>query len=226
MDRATLASSLWFCVLALVAVLGDAFLPFLPSGTLVVLAVLKTSRIDGAPIMLAIAVALCSFLGDVLLLSLTRRGGPFVRRRLEGRPQLAASVRRVQHALEGRTTRAAASVVIVARFVPAGRTVLDLAMGHSPNHPRRFLRWSALAALVWAAYIVTLGWLNSHWFNTTWLSLAVSCVAASSISAAVARLVRRHRRLAPIAGGVVASTVGGVPAPAPAPTPAPGTGSG
>lgn len=74
MNSAALASSSWFCVLALVAVLGDAFLPFLPSGTLVILAVLKTSQIQGAPILLAAAVALASFLGDVLLLSLARRG--------------------------------------------------------------------------------------------------------------------------------------------------------
>ncbi|MDH6135183.1 membrane protein DedA with SNARE-associated domain [Kitasatospora sp. MAA4] len=198
MNSAQLVSSSWFCVLALVAVLGDAFLPFLPSGTLVILAVLKTSRIDGAPVLLAGAVAVASFLGDVLLLTMARRGAPFLRRRIDGRPKLAASVRRVQQSLDGRTSRAAAVMVIVARFVPGGRTVLDLAMGHSPSQPSRFLRWSALAALVWAAYIVTLGWLDSHWFNTAWLSLAVSCAAATSISAAVARLVRRSRQLASI----------------------------
>ncbi|WP_329564440.1 DedA family protein [Kitasatospora sp. NBC_01266] len=196
MGSATLATSSWFCVLAVLAVLGDAFLPFLPSGTLVILAVLKTDRIAGAPLYLAAAVALSSFLGDVLLLALARRGAPFLRRRLAKRPQLAASVRRMGQSLEGRTSRTAAVVVIVARFVPGGRTVLDLAIGHSPAPSHRFLRWSAVAALIWAGYIVTLGWLNSHWFNTAWLSMLVSCAAATAISAAVARLVHRHRRLA------------------------------
>jgi membrane protein DedA with SNARE-associated domain len=195
MGSAAFATSAWFCVLAVLAVLGDAFLPFLPSGTLVILAVLKTSKVNGAPIVLAVAVALASFLGDVLLLALARRGAPFLRRRLARRPQLAANVRRVQHALDGRTSRAAAAVVIVARFVPGGRTVLDLAMGHLPHRSRSFLRWSALAAVIWAGYIVSLGWLNLHVFNTTWLSLAVSSAAATSISAAVARVLRRHRRL-------------------------------
>lgn len=195
MDIAALLGSSWICAVALCAVLGDAFLPFLPSGTLVILAVLKTSRIDGAPLMLALAVAVASFLGDLLLLGLARRGAPSVHRRLEHRPQLAASVERVQRALDNRTTGATAAIVVIARFVPAGRTVLDLAMGHSPAHPRRYLRWSALAALIWASYIVTLGWLNSHWFDTAWLSLAVSCAAATAISSAIARAVRRHRRL-------------------------------
>ncbi|MFB8237844.1 DedA family protein [Kitasatospora purpeofusca] len=195
MDIATLAGSSWICALALCAVLGDAFLPFIPSGTLVILAVLKTAQIDGAPVLLGLGVATASFLGDLLLLQLARRGAPMVNRRLEHRPKLAASVTRVQQALDERTTRAAAVMVVVARFVPAGRTVLDLAIGHSPAHPHRFLRWSALAAMIWAAYIVTLGWLNSHWFDTAWLSLAVSCTAATAVSTAIARIVRRNRRL-------------------------------
>ncbi|MER6400594.1 DedA family protein [Kitasatospora sp. NPDC059973] len=195
MDIATVIGSSWICALALCAVLGDAFLPFIPSGTLVILAVLKTAQIDGAPVVLGLGVAIASFLGDLLLLRLARRGAPSLQRRLEHRPQLAASVARVQQALDGRTTGAAAAMVVVARFVPAGRTVLDLAIGHSPAEPYRFLRWSALAALVWAAYIVTLGWLNSHWFDTAWLSLAVSCAAATVISTAIARIVRRNRRL-------------------------------
>jgi len=188
----------WYCALALAAVLGDAFLPFLPSGTLVILAVLKTGQVGGSPLLLAAGVAVASFLGDLLLLNLARRGAPAVHRRLARRPRLAASVDRVQRALTGRTTsRAAAAIVIIARFVAAGRTVLDVAAGHSANHrPWTFLRWSAWAAVVCAAYIVSLGWLNQHWFDTAWLSLGISCLAATAISSAVVQLVRRRRRLA------------------------------
>ncbi|WP_051837128.1 DedA family protein [Streptomyces sp. NRRL WC-3742] len=194
MDFLTAIGSSWICALAICAVLGDALLPFIPSGTLVILAVLKTAQVEGAPIMLGLGVAVASFLGDVLLLQLARRGAPVLQRRLARRPKLAASVARVQQALVERPHGAAAAMVVVARFVPAGRTVLDVAIGHGPHHHHRFLHWSALAALVWAAYIVTLGWLNSHWFNTAWLSLAVSCAAATAVSTAIARVVRRNRR--------------------------------
>ncbi|MFC8717815.1 hypothetical protein [Kitasatospora sp. NPDC057198] len=198
MDPNAVIAPVWYCALALAAVLGDAFLPFLPSGTLVILAVLKTGEVGGSPLLLAAGVAVASFLGDLLLLNLARRGAPAVNRGLARRPRLAASVDRVQRALTGRTTsRAAAAIVIIARFVPAGRTVLDVAVGHSANHrPWTFLRWSAVAAVVWAAYIVSLGWLNQHWFDTAWLSLAISCLAATAISSAVVQLVRRRRRLA------------------------------
>lgn len=196
MDAAAVIGPTWICALALCAVMGDAFLPFLPSGTLVILAVLRTAEFNGAPLLLGLGVAVASFLGDLLLLRLARRGAPALHRRLARRPGLAASVERVQESLAERTSRAAAIIVIIARFVPAGRTILDLAVGHSPESSRLFLRWSALAAVIWAAYIVSLGWLNSHWFDTAWLSLAVSCTAATLISSAVARLVRRRRRSA------------------------------
>lgn len=202
MDLDAVIGPAWYCALALAAVLGDAFLPFLPSGTLVILAVLKTAHVDGSPLLLGAGVAVASFLGDLLLLQLARRGAPAVHRRLARRPRLAASVERVQRALTGRTTsRAAAAIVIIARFVPAGRTVLDLAVGHSAYRPWTFLRWSAVAAVVWAAYIVSLGWLNLHWFDTAWLSFAISCAAATAISSAVVQLVRRRRKLAVLVEG-------------------------
>jgi membrane protein DedA with SNARE-associated domain len=191
MDTAALLSSSWIFILAFAAVLGDAFLPFIPSGTMVIMAVLKTADLDGAPVLLALGVAIASFIGDLILLRIARRGAPWLQARLDRRPQWADATDSVQQALETRAGR----TVIVARFVPAGRTILDLAVGAGSN-PRRFVRWSALAATVWAAYIVTLGWLNSHWFNTTWLSFAVSCAAATAISASIARLVRRQRRFA------------------------------
>ncbi|MFJ6217420.1 DedA family protein [Streptomyces sp. NPDC092296] len=192
MDTAALIGSSWIFILAFAAVLGDAFLPVIPSGSMVIVAVLKTSDLDGAPLLLALGVAIASFVGDLILLRIARRGAPWVQARLDRRPQWAGATTKVQQALETRAAR----TVIVARFVPAGRTILDLAMGGSAN-PRRFVRWSAVSALIWAAYIVTLGWLNSHWFDTAWLSFAVSCAAATAVSASVARLIRRQRRIAP-----------------------------
>jgi membrane protein DedA with SNARE-associated domain len=199
LNAALTIGPLWICMLALFAVMGDALLPFIPSGSLVILAVLRTSQVSGAPLWLGLGVAMASFLGDLLLLHLAQRGAPMLRRRLARRPELAANVERMQRSLSGRTTRTAAAIVIIARFIPAGRTVLDLAIGHSPNHhPRTFLRWSAVAAVLWAAYIVSLGWLNSHWFNTAWLSFVVSSLACTAISAVVAQLVRRRRRTAAV----------------------------
>ncbi|MFC1421103.1 DedA family protein [Streptacidiphilus cavernicola] len=188
---ALLASS-WFFVAALLAVMSDAFIPLVPSGTLVIAATLHASETHTSPLLLGVGVAIASFSGDLLLLKFARRGANWAQRRLERKPGAASAAASVLEALETKRAR----TIVTARFVPGGRTVLDLAVGTTSTPPRRFLRWSAVSASVWATYIVGLGFLNEHTFNTTWLSFAVSCVAATAISAVIARVVQRQRRLA------------------------------
>ncbi len=188
---ALLASS-WFFIAALLAVMSDAFIPFVPSGTLVIAATLHASETHTSPILLGIGVAIASFSGDLLLLKFARRGAHWAQRRLERKPGAASAAAHLLDALETKRAR----TIVTARFVPGGRTVLDLAVGTTSTPPRRFLRWSAVSASVWATYIVGLGFLNEHTFNTTWLSFAVSCLAATVISAVIARVVQRQRRLA------------------------------
>jgi membrane protein DedA with SNARE-associated domain len=189
---ALLASS-WFFIAALLAVMSDAFIPVVPSGTLVIAATLHASETHTSPVLLAVGVAIASFSGDLLLLKFARRAASWAQRRLERKPGAASATAHVLEALETKRAR----TIVTARFVPGGRSVLDLAVGTASTPPQRFLRWSAVSAAVWATYIVGLGFLNEHTFNTTWLSFAVSCLAATAISAVVARVVQRQRRLAP-----------------------------
>ncbi|MFC1413447.1 DedA family protein [Streptacidiphilus sp. N1-12] len=191
-EALALFASSWFFVAALLAVLSDAFLPLVPSGTLVIAATLHLSDTHTSPFLLGIGVALASFSGDLLLLKFARRGAAWAQRRLERKPGAASAAAHLLAALETKRAR----TIVVARFVPGGRTVLDLAVGTTDRPPRRFLRWSAVSSAVWATYIVGLGFLNEHTFDTTWLSFAVSCLAATAISAVIARVVQRQRRLA------------------------------
>ncbi|WP_370098361.1 DedA family protein [Streptacidiphilus sp. MAP12-20] len=181
--------SWWFFLAALLAVFSDAFLPFVPSGTIVVAAVLESGEAHTPLPALVGGVALASFAADLLLLRLARGGADRARRWLARRAGTADAAASVLRALERKTGR----TVIVARFVPGGRSVLDLAVGTAANPPRRFIRWSAASAVVWATYIVGMGWLNENAFNTFWLSFAVSCAATTTISALVARRVARAR---------------------------------
>lgn len=187
-----LFASSWFFVAALIAVLSDAFIPLVPSGTLVIAATLHASETHTSPFLLGLGVAIASFSGDLLLLRFARRGASWAQRRLERKPGAANAAAYLLEALETRRGR----TIVAARFVPGGRTVLDLAVGTTDRPPVRFLRWSAASSAIWATYIVGLGFLNEHTFDTTWLSFAVSCLAATGISALVARLVQRERRLA------------------------------
>jgi membrane protein DedA with SNARE-associated domain len=188
---ALLASS-WFFIAALLAVLSDAFIPLVPSGTLVIAATLHASETHTSPVLLGIGVAIASFSGDLLLLKFARRGAAWAQGRLARKPGAATAALHLLDALETKRAR----TIVAARFVPGGRTVLDLTVGTTSTPPRRFLRWSAVSSAVWATYIVGLGFLNEHTFDTTWLSFAVSCLAATAISAVIARVVQRQRRIA------------------------------
>jgi membrane protein DedA with SNARE-associated domain len=189
-EAVALFASSWFFIVALLAVLSDAFIPLVPSGTMVIAATLQTATNHTSPLLLGVGVALASFSGDLLLLRLARRWAYWAQRRLDRKPGAATAAAHVLQALETKRAR----TIVAARFVPGGRTVLDLAVGTTTRPPTRFLRWSAASAAIWATYIVGLGYLNEYTFDTTWLSFGVSCLAATTISAVIARIVQRQRR--------------------------------
>lgn len=187
---AALFAASWIVLLTMLVVCSDAFLPFVPSGTMVIAATLDSKHTHLPLIGLLGCVALASFTGDLLLLRLARRGAGRFRRLVERRSSTTAATASVLEAIRTKRGR----TVVVARFVPGGRTVLDLAVGTAHEPPMQFVRWSAVSATVWATYICGLGWLNQHAFDITWLSFAVSCAATTAVSAVIARVIQRRRR--------------------------------
>lgn len=175
--------------IALLAVLGDALLPFLPSGSLVIAASLLCLGHGVAHVaLLLLAVAAASFLGDLLLITLIRSGSSRTEALLTRHNGIASAARWFHSALADRL----GSATLAGRFVPAGRTVLGMALGSDPGLRARYLRWSAVGGLVWACYLVGLAVLNGLWFETRWIGFAVSALAAVTISTCLARSVRRR----------------------------------
>jgi len=189
---ASLFDSSWISIAALAAVVSDAFMPLIPDGTVVIAATLNTSQHAASPFLLGLGVAMASFCGDLLLLRAARRAAGWAQRRLNRKPGAAAAAAQVLELLDSRKGR----TILLFRFVTGGRSLLDLVAGTSQKPPRHYLRWSALSSTIWATYIVGLGYLNAHTFNTSWVSFAVSCLAAAAVSAVIARMVQRQRRLA------------------------------
>jgi membrane protein DedA with SNARE-associated domain len=205
---ASLFGSSWICIAAVLAVLGDAFMPLIPDGTIVIAATLDASSTHVSPLLLAPGVALASFTGDVLLLKIARRASGWAQRRLNRRPGAAAATATVLEALETKQAR----TILLFRFVSGGRTLLDLTAGTAPRRPRHYLRWSAVSSTVWATYIVGLGYLDAHTFNTSWLSFAVACLAATVVSVLIARVVQQQRRASRAVAGALAEAAATEPA--------------
>ncbi|GAA0436185.1 VTT domain-containing protein [Streptomyces luteireticuli] len=195
-----LADTPWIYVIVGLSVLLDVFLPVLPSGVLVITA--ATAAAGSAvsahtgtafPQMLALVAcaATASVVGDLVAYRLAWRGGDRFDRAIARSRRLTTAQERLGTAL----LRGGGALVVVARFAPAGRSVVSLGAGVMHRRVREFLPWSALAGLTWAVYSVCLGYFGGKWLGATWIGTAVSVLALFLAGAGAAFLVRRPHRM-------------------------------
>lgn len=185
----------WIYLLVGLSVLLDVFVPVLPSGVLVVSAAAAGSR-SGDEVLDVMALLGCaataSCLGDLLAYRLAWRGGAWFDRRLANSRRLSAAHERLDQVL----TSGGGTLVLLARFAPAGRSVVSLGAGAARRRPREFLPWSALAGVCWATYSVGLGWIGGEWLGAGWLGTAMSLAALVGAGVFATYVFRRERRLA------------------------------
>ncbi|MET9252828.1 VTT domain-containing protein [Streptomyces sp. NPDC003717] len=193
-----LIGSPWIYALVALSVLLDVFLPVLPSGVLVIAAATAAAAGSGAAadavphdvpdiLLLLLCAATASVLGDLAAYRLAWRGGPRLDRAIARSRRLSAA----QERLGGALARGGGALVVLARFAPAGRSVVSLVAGAAHRRVREFLPWSALAGLSWAGYSVALGYFGAQWLGATWLATGVSLLALLGAGAGAAYLVRR-----------------------------------
>ncbi|WP_306191585.1 MULTISPECIES: DedA family protein [unclassified Streptomyces] len=194
----SLTGAPWIYVVVALSVLLDVFLPVLPSGVLVVTAATAAAAGSGAatgqvpgdvPDILALIVcaATASVLGDLVAYRLAWRGGERLDRAIARSRRLSSAQERLGAAL----SRGGGVLVVIARFAPAGRSVVSFSAGATHRRVREFLPWSALAGLSWAAYSVALGYFGTRWLGAAWLATGVSVAALFAAGAAAAYLMRR-----------------------------------
>lgn len=193
----SLTAGPWIYAMVALSVLLDVFLPVLPSGVLVIAAATTTAAkaatgqfLHAVPDMLALVLsaATASVLGDLVAYRLAWRGGERLARALARSRRLTVAQERLGAAL----SRGGGALVILARFAPAGRSVVSFCAGAAHRRARDFVPWSALAGLSWAAYSVALGYFGAHWLGATWLATGVSLVALFGAGAGAMYLMRRR----------------------------------
>lgn len=195
----SLAAGPWIYVMVALSVLLDVFLPVLPSGVLVITAATAAAAGTGAAtgqvphevpdiLALILSAATASLLGDVAAYRLAWRGGERLDRAIGRSRRLTVAQERLGEAL----SRGGGALVVLARFAPAGRSVVSFCAGAAHRRARDFVPWSALAGLSWAAYSVALGYFGARWLGATWLATGVSVAALVGAGAAAGFLVRRR----------------------------------
>ncbi|MFG3530722.1 DedA family protein [Streptomyces sp. NPDC047917] len=211
-----LTGSPWIYVVVALSVLLDVFLPLLPSGVLVITAATAAAagsttvagagaaqQVTEVPSLLALMLcaATASVLGDLVAYRLAWRGGERLDRAIARSRRLTSAQERLGAAL----ARGGGILVIIARFAPAGRSVVSLGAGAAHRKVKEFLPWSALAGVAWAGYSVGLGYFGGQWLGATWVGTAVSVLALFVAGALAACLMRRPAAEAAAAASAAAT---------------------
>ncbi|WP_394434567.1 DedA family protein [Streptomyces sp. SGAir0957] len=198
----SLTGSPWIYAIVALSVLFDVFVPVLPSGVLVITAATAAAAGSGAAtgavphgvpdlLVLTLSAATASVLGDLVAYRLAWLGGERLDRAIARSRRLTTA----QERLGGALARSSGGLlVIIARFAPAGRSVVSFAAGSAHRKVREFLPWSAAAGVAWAAYSVALGYFGAQWLGASWLSTVVSLLALVGAGVLAAYVMRRPPR--------------------------------
>ena len=184
-----LTGSDWTYLLLFGICLGDAVLPALPSETAAIVCGIQAARGQlSLSLVLALAAA-GAFIGDSTSYCLGRwLGGPVQRRFFAGE-RAQANLQRARRFLRQRGSY----VLVIARFIPGGRTATTFTAGLVKlSWPRRFAPYIAVAAVLWAAYGVLLGYLGGRTFRDKPI---YALLLAFGIAALIVAAVEIYRRL-------------------------------
>jgi membrane-associated protein len=90
-------------------------------------------------------------------------------------------------------------LLITARFIPGGRTALTLSCGITRQRRLWFIRWVAVATIIWATYSALLGRIGGEAFrndHTKAFLTAFGLAIGTNVVIEIARHVRKKRKAA------------------------------
>jgi membrane-associated protein len=189
----TLSSSSWTYALVLGFAAFDALLPFFPSETAAIAAGVLAAAGELNILFVVAAAAAGALLGDNSSYLVGRTAGHAAVTRLFGAAGGLGRLTWAGRVLEDRGSY----LIVVARFVPGGRTAVTLTAGLTRMQARRFVMAATVAALLWASFAAGLGYLGGSVFeDEPWRGLvaAVTLAALIVLGVEVVRRLRRPRR--------------------------------
>jgi membrane protein DedA with SNARE-associated domain len=183
--------SSWWIYLALWGFAAlDGFFPAIPSETLVVTAGVFAAATGEPNLFAVVAVAAAgAFVGDHLSYALGRGAGGRLLDRVRPGTKRHTAVQWSRRALDDR----GGLVLVVARYVPGGRTAVTLTMGSVRYPLRSFTAFAALAAVSWGLYCTLVGFIGGKAFEDNPLEGVVLGIALALTVTLIVELIR-HRR--------------------------------
>ena len=191
LDR--ISSHWWFLLVILAIAFLDSVIPVVPSETCVIIGGVAASLGNQNIIAVIAAGAIGAFLGDNCAYLIGRRASGWFHRRAERNPKFAHKLAWAELQILQR----GGLLLITARFIPGGRTVLTLSCGITRQNRWWFVRWVALATIIWATYAAMLGRIGGEAFendHTKAFLFAFGLAIGTNIVIEIARHFRKKRR--------------------------------
>jgi membrane-associated protein len=195
---ADMAALAYLLVLALAAF--DVVVPVLPSESAVILGGVLAWQGRLHPVPLILAAAAGAIAGDHLSYAIgrwTQRGRPQPHRRGDRR---MGKAERLQLWAARQLDRRGPALLIVARFIPGGRTASTFMAGRTAYPLSRFTPPVVAAGLLWASFATMLGYIGGQTFHeqtllATGLGVLLALGFAVLVELVMSRLERRRSRV-------------------------------
>lgn len=154
-------SSPWFYLAIFAIALFDSVIPAVPSETTMILGGIAAGQGELIIALVIVLGAIGAFCGDNLAYQLGLRASDFLKRRLFSSEKGAERLAKAASQIEKR----GGPLLITARFIPGGRTAMTASSGITKQPLDWFLKWDAIAAVLWASYAGGLGYIFGDTFE-------------------------------------------------------------
>lgn len=187
---ALVSASPWTYAVVLGLAAADALFPFFPSETAAIAAGVLAGAGDLSIAFVIAAAATGAFIGDNSSYAVGRTAGETATR-----PLFRGAKGQARRVWAERTLdRRGGYLIVVARFIPGGRTVTTLTAGMTRMRWPRFVGFAGVAAVLWASFAAGSGYVGGKAFENDpllGLGAAFAVVAAVTLAVEVARRLPR-----------------------------------
>lgn len=174
----------------------DAFFPLVPSETVVVIGGNLSASGDLVLPLVILAGAAGAIVGDNISYGIGTWVGEHTVKRWFRSEKSRKRLEWAERTLDER----GAYIIIIARFIPGGRTAVTFSAGYVHSLPwRRFIVYDVVAGFIWATYAALLGYFGGKTFedHPVWgLAIALALALTAGLLVEVVRHYRQRRSTA------------------------------
>ena len=184
----------WAYAILFVFAFFDALIPIVPSETAVITAGVVAASGDLSLGLIIPTAAAGAFLGDNTAYFIGHRFGERAAERFLTGDKAKRRLGWAEEQLDER----GGQLILVARFIPGGRTAVTLSAGTLGYPWRRFAVFDLIATVLWASYSALLGYYGGKTFESFWgLVLALATAFALAGATELVRWMVKRRRKQP-----------------------------